>query len=350
MNYRALLLVFFILALAYFLPSGAQSSRAATPVTQQAQAFYRDLRLGDFGADVLALQKLLNQSGTIIAESGPGSPGNETDRFGAKTKKAVIAFQEKNRNEILTPSGLQNGTGYVGRKTRETLIRLINMDKNNPPQQQPAQQPAASTTQAQTQAQTNLDILLYYPSTYASTAGKTVTINGQGFAPLGNTLIFSKNGQTIHTITDITSSSGSSISFKVPSLANDRYTLSLANSSGTSKHSTFMVILDANNPVPPPKISRITPSDVTYGEPVTVYGENLVATNMIITNYGIIENATSSPDNTSITFTLKPFEDIPQIKTGTAPKQNLSIPVFVHIVNKNGVSDTKNPGTFTIHL
>lgn len=341
MNYRALLLVFFILALAYFLPSGAQSSRAATPVTQQAQTFYRDLKLGDFGADVLALQRLLNQSGSIVAESGPGSPGNETDRFGAKTKKAVIRFQEQYRNNILTPSGLQNGTGYVGRRTREVLVAMTTLGNTPTPTQQPTQTPTTS----------NSDILLYYPSAYASTAGKTVTINGQGFASTGNTLIFSKNGRTIHTITDITSPSGGAISFKVPSLTNDRYTLSLTNSSGASKHDTFIVILDTNNPASTPKISRITPSDVAYGEPVTLYGENLVATdNMIITNYGIIENATSSPDKSSITFSLKPFEDIPQIKAGTAPKQNVSIPVFVHIVNKNGVSDTKNPGTFTFRL
>lgn len=346
MNYRALFVPIFILALAYFISSGPQSSRAASSV---AQTFYRDLKLGDSGMDVLALQKILNRSGIIIATTGPGSPENETSLFGAKTKNAVIRFQEQYRDEILSPSGLQRGTGYVGAKTRNLLLKKHAELQTTLQQNQTL--PAVTSPTNSTPFATSSTIMIYYPSAYESYPGKTVTLNGVGFTANGNILIFSKNGKRVHSITNIASSTGTSLAFRVPNLDNDRYDINLTNPNGTSRSMSFLVILDSASPRKVPRITSISPSSVEYGTPVTLYGENLVATeNYLISNYGIVENATSSPDNTSITFTLKPFEDIPQIKAGTAPKQNVSIPVFVHLVNKNGVSDTKNPGTFTIQL
>lgn len=92
------------------------------------------LRVGDRGPQVLSLQKLLNLSpDTIIAVSGVGSPGNETDYFGSLTRLAVIKFQEKYREDILTPSGLLNGTGVVGPKTLQKLNILANLPQKGAP-------------------------------------------------------------------------------------------------------------------------------------------------------------------------------------------------------------------------
>ncbi len=88
--------------------------------------FERDLTLGSTGADVKALQEFLNRDeATRVAESGPGSPGNETEYFGALTKAAVKKFQELHADEILAPVGLSHGTGYFGPSTRSYINSLI---------------------------------------------------------------------------------------------------------------------------------------------------------------------------------------------------------------------------------
>ncbi len=87
-------------------------------------SFSRDLELGDYNDEVLALQQFLNNQGFILADSGPGSPGNETKYFGQLTKQAVINFQNKYQKQILAPLGLSGGTGYFGPATREFVNSL----------------------------------------------------------------------------------------------------------------------------------------------------------------------------------------------------------------------------------
>jgi peptidoglycan hydrolase-like protein with peptidoglycan-binding domain len=59
---------------------------------------------------------LIHPSSTrTVARSGPGSPGNETDFFGAKTFQALKKFQQAH--------GLP-GTGYLGPLTRTVISQL----------------------------------------------------------------------------------------------------------------------------------------------------------------------------------------------------------------------------------
>jgi peptidoglycan LD-endopeptidase LytH len=76
-------------------------------------AFSRDLELGSTGPDVRALQQFLNAAGFVIATEGPGSPGAESEYFGAKTQEALARYQ---RAVGITPA-----SGYFGPKTRATV-------------------------------------------------------------------------------------------------------------------------------------------------------------------------------------------------------------------------------------
>lgn len=96
-------------------------------VTNSASAaeFSRNLKQGDVGEDVRALQKLLNEDpATLVATTGSGSYGQESTYFGAKTYDAVIRFQAKYSEKTLIPAGLTVPTGFVGPLTRSVLLSL----------------------------------------------------------------------------------------------------------------------------------------------------------------------------------------------------------------------------------
>jgi len=62
---------------------------------------------------VKALQEFLNAHGYTVATTGPGSLGNETTRFGAATKAALIKYQKA--------KGITPAVGYFGAKTRAAV-------------------------------------------------------------------------------------------------------------------------------------------------------------------------------------------------------------------------------------
>jgi N-acetylmuramoyl-L-alanine amidase len=71
------------------------------------------LKLNVKNPRVKELQKLLNSLGFVIAKTGPGSVGKETDFFGSLTESAVKGFQKSN--------GLKDD-GIVGPRTWSKLV------------------------------------------------------------------------------------------------------------------------------------------------------------------------------------------------------------------------------------
>lgn len=83
----------------------------------------KNLSLGMVDSQVRILQQILNARGYAVADAGPGSIGQETDKYGALTREAVRAFQCK---QGIACSGSEdtNGYGSVGQKTRTVLLAL----------------------------------------------------------------------------------------------------------------------------------------------------------------------------------------------------------------------------------
>jgi len=95
--------------------------------------FTRNLSVGTTGADVKDLQKLLNAKGFMVAASGAGSAGSETEYYGQLTANAVAAMQEAYASEVLAPLGLTAGTGYFGAATRAKANTLCAAAPSVPP-------------------------------------------------------------------------------------------------------------------------------------------------------------------------------------------------------------------------
>jgi hypothetical protein len=117
------------------LPQGtAAQVRANT--TLSCTTFTTNLRIGDRGAAVGRLQAALEAEGFEIADSDKPQRDGQTianSTFGESTASAVVEFQEKYASEILRPSGLRRGTGYVGPSTRAKLNALLNCGKTPRP-------------------------------------------------------------------------------------------------------------------------------------------------------------------------------------------------------------------------
>lgn len=126
MRYSSVRSSFSVLAFLLIL-FGAATVHAETP-SFCPFSWNTNLKAGSSGNDVLRLQQFLNSDAdTVVALSGVGSSGAESDFFGVLTKNAVIKFQNKYGAEILVPNGLSSGTGIVGVSTRAKLNALCSL-------------------------------------------------------------------------------------------------------------------------------------------------------------------------------------------------------------------------------
>ena len=80
------------------------------PITQ------KRIGIGDTDEEVYRLQVFLNENGYLIAQSGPGSPGQEIHQFGPSTERALKSFQLVNGVAV---------TGVLDRDTRNVILTYI---------------------------------------------------------------------------------------------------------------------------------------------------------------------------------------------------------------------------------
>lgn len=101
--------------------AGAQVVQSNIPLCE----ITRGLAVGATGEDVRCLQRYLNWAGFQVSASGAGSPGNETQYFGERTRAAVAAWQNANAASVLTPLGLSAGTGFWGSASFAKYVLIV---------------------------------------------------------------------------------------------------------------------------------------------------------------------------------------------------------------------------------
>lgn len=291
--------------------------------------FSRALYVGMRGEDVRALQRFLNTDAeTSVAENGAGSRGNETDYFGQATKRALIKFQEKYRTEVLAPVGLASGTGILGVKTRDKANALLKTTHS---------EIIAKIKETPTISVAKGEVILMFPSRYSGKPGTMIALSGAGFTSTDNTIYFGND----HAVVKAVSWNGQNITFKIPNIPKGIYSLFIKNARGESNKGQWFVVTDGVTPEP--KIDSVAPERVVRGGAVTIRGSGFnLNSNIVQYGAGVIKNIASS-DGSSLVF------NVPQsvLAASTSLSTKLSLPMWVYVINENGVSNGKS---FTLDL
>lgn len=97
--------------------------------SQSCHVFSRNLGIGAQNEDVAHLARILVSEGLLHSDYSFQNGSLLT--YDARMASAVSAFQERYAAEILTPSRLTHGTGYVGVATRAKLNRMCGANLQN---------------------------------------------------------------------------------------------------------------------------------------------------------------------------------------------------------------------------
>lgn len=322
-----------------------ETTIAATPTV-----FAKNLSVGSRGEDVKILQQILNQNEkTRLALSGPGSPGNETDYFGSLTQRAVIMFQNLFAQEILLPVGLSQGTGFVGPSTRKKLNDILSPEKfvteseKNPAEIAAEDQETLEGIEEDTLSASE-ELIAAFVSPSFGPPGTQPVFEGSGFAET-NTVWF----DDLYAIRNVFSPNGTRLQFTVPdTLPFGKYSLSIANTSGTTTENVFFII--TNPTAASPVINKTTPASGPPGTEVTITGSNFGAVgNNIYTSYGIVENVPSF-DKQTLTFTISPPPEALSYQSASGTPIHFDLPVWFYVVNTSGISQRSNPGVFFLNI
>lgn len=371
--FTALLVLF-----AFELPTYAQEKETLT----------ENMSLGYTGAQVIVLQKLLNEdTATRVASSGAGSPGNETGSFGPLTKAAVVRFQNKYANEILLPVGLVVGNGYVGNRTRNKLNSLVVVASTTTPSTTTVISSTATNSTPKTSsidytvketekidiyagdtvlatvrnrmlsainnAITSRSASLTMPtlnstdmpsimlgafSPQSGTPGTTVSISTQSELPPGSQVYFG-NTYIVRTLDrDIFGN----YSFTTPSIPAGRYDVAVVHN-GSVSNTTPFVITDPKNPSV--HLESVSPLTLEYGATLTITGSGFTPqNNIIVTTYKKFTGV-PSPDGKTLTITFTPETLQESVRIG---KKDKTIPMSLKVLNEYGFSDTTKSFSMTL--
>lgn len=287
----------------------------ALALAQSAPSFSSNLFLGVSSAKVKELQQILNTNPlTKLADSGPGSPGQETQYFGPLTKSAVVKFQNLYKSEILSPLGLSSGTGYVGPSTIKKLNNMTTSVVGEPP-------PVLIETQS------SFSIVRIEPA--SSPPGRFVALYGQGFSD--DTKIFIDGQEAVKS----SRSTQSTILFSVPSLPSGKYSVVAKTNNEVSNSIQFLVT--SATATSQPTIESITPTSGRKGTTLTINGSGFDSTNnTVYLGYATITNI-SSNDGKTITVDINPDS---QPFTGNEDGK-ITFPFWILVENATGVSNYK---------
>lgn len=316
--------------------------RQNNQLTSTNNNFNHNLRIGDKEEDIKQLQIFLNSDfRTRLANTGVGSPGNETTYFGNLTKQAVIKFQELFSGEILIPVGLNSGTGFVGESTRAKLNSLQNNQNESSISQEEEIQNlfvvGENINVPEVVFEEYDELLLSFPSQYEGPVGTKISIGGVGFTKENNTIYFDD-----FEIPSIFSPTGTSVDVTVPSsLSIGKHVIYVSNDNGTSSKDLFFVVTEKE--AVKPVILSVTPKKGSLDTEITITGINFTKTgNDVHTSEGTILGIPSE-DGTTLKF--KPTvdldnEELSELKQQTSIAINWSI--WFYVVNDNGVSEGVN--------
>ena len=340
-----------------------------------AYTFSRNLSIGDKGEDVRILQKILNNDvRTRVAVSGDGSKGQETAYFGSLTAAAVTKFQELYASEVLAPVGLIQGTGYVGPSTRKKLSSLGQIATPAFSSGQNTQNNGQNTgVSGQTTTNNGSNSTISYGGTnssnstnnlgvsslpsislagatgfFISTAnsaegapGEILTINGNGFSSIGNTVRF--DTQAVSGIPSIT---GSSLTFTIPgSIAKGAHVITVTNNTGETADGSIDFVVK-NVGATSPVIYTVSPAVGDYGSQVTIYGSGFTDhTNRVLMGETVLQNV-ARVGNNKLIVTVAPTELSDLANSTPADDVAAEWPVYISVSNENGM--TVNPVVFVI--
>lgn len=185
----------FVLVMVFFLFLGSSA---------WAVAINTPLSIGSVGPEVKTLQILLNSDlQTRVASSGAGSPGQETDYFGPKTRLALIKFQQK--------YGINNEIGRAGSKTR-VILEAVRISQGAKNVKSEAVMPSAGKMAASSGALSVKKRPII--SSISPTKGGNnvlITIKGQNFLPQGNNI----ETNFAERVSNIASGDGQTLSFNL---------------------------------------------------------------------------------------------------------------------------------------
>ena len=344
--------------------------------------FTATLVLGSSGLQVMTLQKLLNSDpDTRIATSGVGSPGNETEYFGALTRAAVVRFQEKYASEVLAPVDLTTGNGRVGVYTRAKL-NALSVSAPTPITVSPVSPPAPAPSPTDTFVKESEKIDIYAgdtmiakveqklraavdaaiisggatgatmptiaPSELPSVTiqslspnsglpGGSVLITGKGV--LANSVIYFGNDRIVRSTTRDLSGS---YSFTIPSIVPKRYDVAVVTSGAVSNTTSFIVV-DPRNPQV--RVATTSPAVIPYDGMLTITGSGFAPeNNIVVTTYQTFKNIPSS-DGKTLTVRFAPENLRESAKVGIGAGR---VPVGVYVINDYGFSNTDK--SFTMSL